>query len=75
MRSRFSGGNQRLDFGDLAVFDAAGANAHALGIAFAVSHAHGLKVGQKATLGNTGGVQTDTAFVLRRTLANDNIAG
>ena len=63
-----------LGLGDLASLQATGANADALGVALAVSSADGLKVGEETALGNTGRVQTDTAFILGRTLADDDVA-
>ena len=64
-----------LRFGHFAVLDAAGADAHTLGIPLAVGHADRLKIGKETALGDAGSVQTDAALVLGRTLADNDIAG
>ena len=62
----------RLD--DLARLDAASADCHALRVALAVRRADGLEVRKEAALRDAGRVETDAALVLRRTLADDDIA-
>ena len=63
-----------LGLDDLAALDALRAQAHALRVALAVRNAHVVQVRKEATLRDAGGVQTDAAFVLGRTLADDGLA-
>jgi hypothetical protein len=65
----------KLGLGHFAGLDATGTNAHTLRIALAVGNTNRLKIRKEATLGDTGRMKTDAAFVLGRTLANDDVAG
>ena len=58
----------------LAGLEAARADAHALRVALAVGHADRAQVRQEAALCYAGRVETDAALVLRRTLADDDVA-
>ena len=64
----------RLGLGHLAGLKATRADAHTLGVALAVGRADRLQIRQEAALGDAGRVETDAALVLRRTLADDNVA-
>ena len=64
----------RLGLLHLAGLEAARADAHALRVALAVRRADRLEVRQEAALRDAGRVETDAALVLRRTLADDDIA-
>ena len=66
--------DRSLGLDDLAALNALRAQAHALRVAIAVRNAHVVQVRKEATLRNAGGVQTDAAFVLGRTLADDGLA-
>ena len=63
----------KLRLGDFAGLQAARADAHALGVTLAIGRADRLEVRQEAALGDTGRVQTDAAFVLGRTLADNHV--
>ena len=63
-----------LGLDDLAALDALGAQAHALRVALAIRNAHVVQIRKEATLRDAGGVQTDAALVLGRTLADDGLA-
>ena len=63
-----------LGLDDLAALDALGAKAHAPRVALAIRNAHVVQVRKEATRRNAGGVQTDAALVLGRTLADDGLA-
>ncbi len=63
-----------LDFRNLASLDATRTDRHTLDIALAIRRAHALEVRQKAALRNPRRVETNAAFILRRTLADDHVA-
>ena len=65
----------RLGLGDLTALDALRAQAHALGITLSVRNTHAVQVRKEAALRDTGGEQTDAAFILGRTLADDGLSG
>ena len=64
----------RLGLLHLAGLEAARADAHALRVALAVRRADRLEVRHEATLRDAGRVETDAALILRRTLADDDVA-